>query len=212
MARGSSELGKSKHLDGAADGPQRIPKLVREHRQKLILGLTLALDLRQRPQIRDDHEAVFDLIDDHGADGQLRVDRRFAAVDQAGAELAVSLRRSMSLRVARSGSSTNCAIDVPIMCCSGMSTSSEKHRLQYITSPASLNVTAPSCICSTSARYGRVGAMQRVHAVPGAVTDEQRVDLPAADRPKGFFRLGQASPQVLDLEGIVGPAQDVARS
>ena len=68
-------------------------------------------------------------------------------------------------------------------------------------SPVTESVAAPSCMRSTSARYGRVGAAQREYAPLAVfVGEQQRVDLAAVDGLQIAFRLEQARAQFLDVE------------
>jgi hypothetical protein len=190
------EIREGKHLDGAADGTQRVAKLVREHGEEFVLGLTLALHFRQRADIRDDQRPIFDPVQGHAADRKMSVDQSPAAVE-ACPKLAGSLE-NQGVQAHAIG-----RFHEPIDGRADRVLQRRVHQIRKalvaiddVAVPVQRGGAFLHLLDQRAVR--RIRAAERVHPLARAVHDQERIHFAVADGAQRLLRFGEARPQLCE--------------
>ena len=104
---GLPKVGQAKHLHRAPNRAERIAKLVRQHREKLVLGPALALHLRNRAHVGDDQVRYSTSSTRDLADRHVDIERRPGAVTRGACGACLHHRPIIAISAARSPSSMN---------------------------------------------------------------------------------------------------------
>ena len=98
-----------------------------------------------------------------------------------------------------STSSTNCSIDEPMTCCSGVL--DQLGEAAVAVDDVARLVSGDGAILHLLDQRAirRIGAAQRVDALARPIGDEERVDFAVADRAQRLLGLGEARAQVIEL-------------